>query len=113
MGRGMLPSIIASAIAADSLGFHGAAATIREQQLGPQAIARLFASGASKGRGKVLAVVLLAGSVARYNVCREGFTGDLERDLAVAAVGDGAGFTKANREAVAIVRRHWGEIAAA
>ena len=45
----MLPGTIASAIAARDLGYAGVAQLIIEQQLGPQAIARLFTMSASPG----------------------------------------------------------------
>jgi hypothetical protein len=62
--------------------------------------------------------VILAAATARFNSCREGFNGDVERELAEQALGvdggDGAtAFAKVSREAAAIVGRHWGEIAAA
>jgi hypothetical protein len=64
--------------------------------------------------------VILAGATARFNACREGWNGDLERELAEQAlVFDGedgrgdAAFDKISRQAAAIVSRHWGEIAAA
>jgi hypothetical protein len=72
---------LAASYAADYLGYHGAAALIREQQLGPRAIVRLFACSASPDRGHVVAVVLIAGATAKFNVCRKGWNGDIEREL--------------------------------
>jgi hypothetical protein len=86
---------LASACAAADLGYHGVAALILEKQLGPHAIARLFANGISRDHGKVLAVILLAGSTARFNAHREGWNGDLERDFALKALGGEAGFVAA------------------
>ena len=108
----MHPSIVASAIAARDLGYVGIAQLILEQQLGPQAIARLFTMSASSGAPQACAVIVLAAATARFNSCREGFNGDVERELAEDAVGIGAGFTKANRVATEIVAGHWDEISA-
>ena len=89
-------------------------ATWAEQQLGPQAIARLF-DMAAKDHGTDAAIVILAGATARFNSCQEGFNGDLERDLALEALDadDVAAFDKLRWEAAAIVGKHWREIAAA
>jgi len=108
----MLPSILASSIAARACGYPSIADLILADQLGPRAIARLFANGISRDHGKVLAVVLLAGSTARFNSCRQGWNGDLERDLAIKALGGEAGFVAANKQAVALVQSHWAEISA-
>jgi hypothetical protein len=56
------------------------------------------------------AIVLLAGSTARFNAHREGWNGDLERDLAIKALGGETGFVAANREAVKLVQLHWHQI---
>ena len=103
--------VVASAIAADSLGYHGTAALIVEQQLSAPAIARLFAMSASPNAGRVAAVVILAAATARFNSC-QGFDGSLERDLAIEALGGETGFVAANREAVRLVQLHWQEIRA-
>ena len=105
----MLPGTIASSLAAADLGYAGIAQLIIEQQLSPGAIARLFANGISRDRGRVCAVVLLAGSTARFNAHREGWNGDLERELAIAEVGE-AGFAAASKQAVKLVQNHWHEI---
>src|SRR6476661_7178148 len=110
--RIMLPGIVASAIAADSLGYHSVARLIIEQQLSPGAIARLFAMSASPDAGHVAAVVILAAATARFNSCRENFSGDLERDLAIKALGGETGFAAANKQAVKLVQHHWTEITA-
>jgi hypothetical protein len=91
----MLPSILASSIAARACGYPSIADLILADQLGPRAIARLFANGISRDHGKVLAVILLAGSTARFNAHREGWNGDLERDFALKALGGEAGFVAA------------------
>ena len=54
----MLPSVIASAIAARDLGYPSIAALILERQLGPQAIARMFRISAAPDAGHVGAVIL-------------------------------------------------------
>jgi hypothetical protein len=115
----------AAAMAADDLGYHGAATLIREQQLGPQAIARLFAHGLARDCGRVAAIVILAGATARHHACPEGWNGDMERGLAEQALrrrnlsmGQGgrpaqaAAWNKISREAAAIVGKHWAEIRA-
>ena len=107
----MSARIIASAVAR-ALGYGGVARTIREQQLTAPAIARLFAMSASPDAGHVAAVVILAAATARFNSCCENFSGDLERDLAIDALGGETGFTAANREAVRLVQIHWHEIRA-
>ena len=43
---------------------------------------------------------------------RENFSGNLERDLAIKALGGETGFVAANREAVKLVQHHWTEITA-
>jgi hypothetical protein len=103
---------LAGEVAARSLGYTGIADLILADQLGPRAISRLFTNGISRDHGKVLAVVLLAGSTARFNSCRQGWNGDLERDLAIKALGGEAGFVAANKQAVALVQSHWAEISA-
>ena len=97
----------------DSLGYHGVARLIIEQQLGPQAIARLFSCSASHDRGRVSAMVLIAGSTARRHGHPEGWNGDDERSLARQALGTHSDkeWNKLAMEVVAIVSAHWGEIA--
>jgi hypothetical protein len=120
---------LASAHAAADLDYKGVAALIVEKQLGPHAIARLFAYGVARDCGRVCALVLLAGATARHHACPEGWNGDVERDLAKqvlrprnislwqggrpARAADQAAFAKLAKEAAAIVGRHWGEIVAA
>jgi hypothetical protein len=122
-------SVAAAALAADDLGYHGAAALIREQQLGPPAIARLFAYGLARDCGRVCALVLLAGAIARHHACPAGWNGDVERGLAEQALyprnislwqggrpaqaADQAAWNKISREAAGIVGKHWMEIIAA
>jgi hypothetical protein len=125
----MLASIAASAVAADALGYHGAATVIRERELGPQAIAKLFAYGLARDCGRVCAVVLLAGATARHHACPEGWNGDVERGLAEQALrprnislwqggrpaqaADQAAWNKLAKKAAEIVGKHWDEISAA
>jgi len=73
--------------------------------------ARMFGCAAARDHGMAAAIVLLAGSTARFNAPREGWNGDLERDLALKALGGETGFVAANREAVKLVQLHWHEIA--
>jgi hypothetical protein len=80
----MHPGILASAIA-------GIADIILADELTPIQIARMFGYAAARDHGMVCAIVLLAGSTARLNVHREGWNGDIERDLAIEALGGEAG----------------------
>jgi hypothetical protein len=59
----------------------------------------------SPDAGHVAAVVILAAATARFNSCRENFSGDIERDLAIKALCGEAGFVAANEQAVKLVRR--------
>jgi len=106
----MHPSIVASAIAARSLGYAGVADAILESELTPPAIARLFSLSASPDAGRVAAVVILAAATARFNSCREGFNGSVERALAIDALGDDNLLAAADREATKLVRDHWKQI---
>ena len=108
----MLASIIASAIAARSLGYSGLADTILADELTPTQIARLFSLSASPDAGRVAAVVILAAATARFNSCRDGWNGDLEMQLAKQALGGEAELAAADREAVKLVQSHWREIGA-
>jgi hypothetical protein len=108
----MLPSIIASALAARHLGYAGIADLIISDELTPTQIARMFAMSASHDAGHVAAVVILAAATARFNSCRQGFDGSVERDLAMQLLG-GENLAAADRDAVKLVRDHWREIAAA
>jgi hypothetical protein len=62
----------AMAVAAKALGFPSVAALIIQDQLGPEAIARLFAVAASEKATKDGAVVVLAGVTARFKPARIG-----------------------------------------
>ena len=73
-------------------GYAGVADAILESELSPTQIARLFSLSASPDAGHVAAVVILAAATAQFNSCRENFSGDLERDLAIKALGGEAGF---------------------
>jgi hypothetical protein len=55
----------------------------------------MFGCAAARDHGMAAAIVLLAGSTARFNAQREGWNGDLERDLALKALGGEAGFVAA------------------
>jgi hypothetical protein len=123
---GMIAATAAAYAAAD-LGYAGVAALILEKQLGPQAIARLFAYGVARDCGRACALVLLAAATARHHAYPVGWNGDLERGLAKEAfdlhrsrnfcvvrgrptqAADQATWNKITKEAAAIV----GEIAAA
>jgi hypothetical protein len=111
--RIMLPDVVASAIAADSLGYHSVARLIIEQQLSPAAIARLFSLSASPDAGHDAAVILLAGATARHHANPINWNGDTELELAVQLLGGDTLLAAADKQAVKLVRDHWREIAAA
>jgi hypothetical protein len=113
MAARMLSSVIASAIAARSLGYAGVADTILADELTPTQIARLFSLSASPDAGHVAAIVILAAATARFNSCRQGFDGSVERYLAMQLLGTDPLLAAADKQAVKLVRDHWREIAAA
>ena len=96
-------------VACRALRFPGVAALIERDRLSPLRVAALFAVAASERATKDGATVILAGATARFNQDREGFNGELERELALWLL-DGSSFDEANREAVKIVQKHWQEI---
>jgi hypothetical protein len=71
-----------SAAAAEQIGYPLIAALIIEQELGPDQIARLFTLSASKQAGRDAAVIILAGSIARYWAEPASWRGTHERELA-------------------------------
>jgi hypothetical protein len=55
---------------------------IVDEQMTPERIARLFASSASKNAGRDVALIVLAGSVARYRAQPQDWSAEIERSLA-------------------------------
>jgi hypothetical protein len=117
-----------AAIAARSLGYRGLADIIVEEHLGPEHIALLFDLSASKTRDTELAVILTAGSIARYNVQPYGWSGGVEEALAREALRRDAAmreklshygsvvspqlsFEELAKRAAALVKKSWPEIA--
>ena len=71
-----------AAVAAQSLGYRGLADIIVEEHLGPERIALLFDLSASRTRDTDLAVILIAGGIASYNVQPHGWSAGAEDALA-------------------------------
>ena len=87
------------------------ATLIVERQLVPGAIVRLFWRNSIAKDGESLAVIVLAGSMARWYNCQDGWDGDEERLLALDAVhADAKAFQEAAWHAGLIVRENWPEI---
>jgi hypothetical protein len=108
-----MPDMIASraaACAARCCGFRAVADEIMANQLGPEAIARLFRLSARRDRGHIAAVVVLCGSIARNAADPDHWHDYGERELALSLI-ERSWFAEADRQAVRIVRAHWGEIA--
>ena len=76
----------AMSVAADALGYRGASEVIERDRLSVIQTYRMFLFGAGQDRGRVAAVVVLAAATARHHFEPEGWNGDLERALAVAAL---------------------------
>jgi hypothetical protein len=110
----MLPSIAASAAAARALRYPGLGDLIEAEQLPPQRIARLFCVSASKSAARDCAIVLLAAGLGRYRACPHGWTGDVERTLALDALAaepdPAAALATLAEVASRIVSQHWGEM---
>jgi hypothetical protein len=102
--------VVAMAVAARASGCEAVASAIETNQLGPEGVARLFRMSARRDRGQVAAVVILAGSIARHAIERDCWRDKGERELALSMI-ERWRFAECDRIAVAIVRRHWGEIA--
>jgi hypothetical protein len=113
----MLPGIAASAAAARALGYHGVANLIADEHLTPERIARMSRVSVSKGAARDFVIIILAHGLGRYRACPHGWTGDVERALALdalAAEPDPAATLSTLAElASRIVSKHWPEIAPA
>ena len=100
----------ACAVAARLLGHGGLASLIADRQLVPDAIVRLFWRSSIAKDGESLAVIVLAGSTARWCNCQDEWDGEEERLLALDAVhADAKAFQRAARQAALIVRENWPE----
>jgi hypothetical protein len=74
------------AAAASRLGYHHFAALILEERMRPGHIASLFKLSASPQAGRHAALIILAGGLSRYRAEPLGWSGDVERKLARAAL---------------------------
>jgi len=96
------------AVAARSLGYARAVEMIVDEQMTPERIARLFASSASKNAGRDVALIVLAGSVARYKAQPQDWSAEIERSLANKVAGPD--FRAISEAAAKLVAKHWTEI---
>jgi len=95
-------------VAARSLGYANVADLILDEQMPPPRIVRLFTSSASKAAGHDLALIVIAGSIARCRAEPEGWRADIERDIALKAIGADLG--KITAAATTLVNKNWGDI---
>jgi hypothetical protein len=113
----MFPGVAASAAAARALGYYGVANLIEDELLTPARIASMSRVSASKGAIRDFVVIILAHGLGRYHASPHGWTGDVERSLALdalAAEPDPAATLATLAElASRIVSKHWPEIAPA
>jgi|SoimicMinimDraft_3_1059731.scaffolds.fasta_scaffold57354_1 hypothetical protein len=111
----MLPTVAASAAAARALDYRGLADMIEIEQLSRERILTLLKLSMSERASHDCAVVLFAGSIARYRVQQRGWDGHLEEQLAIEALASEANptaaFSKTSKEAARRVARHWQAIA--
>jgi hypothetical protein len=107
------PFAAGASLAARSLGYRGLADLIAGDHLGPEQIARLFANSASKNGAQDLTISITAGSIARYRASPNGWTGEIERQLAQRAMtrqGAALDFERLSGRAAALVKKSWAEI---
>ena len=83
---------------------------IVDEQMTPERIARLFASSASKNAGRNVALIVLAGSVARYRAQPQDWSAEIERGLAGRLAG--SDLSAISEAAAKLVTKHWTEIEA-
>jgi hypothetical protein len=102
---------IAMSVAARAVGFHAVAEIIERDNLSPEGVARLFRLSARFDRKRAAAIVILAGTVARYSADPSHWQDRGERELALSLI-ERFRFAEIDRLAVQLVRRHWGEISA-
>ena len=68
-------------------GYPALADLILSDHLSASRVARRFQTSASRNRGYVAAVVLIAGATARHHASPQDWNGDAEKALALAALG--------------------------
>ena len=78
----------AMAAAARSCGYPALADLILSDRLSAAQVARLLQTSASRDRGDIAAVVLIAGATARHHASPQDWNGDVEKALALAALGE-------------------------
>jgi hypothetical protein len=100
----------AMAVAARACGCRAVADEIEAKHLTAEGVARLFRLSARRDRGHIAAIVILAGVAARFSLDRQGFQDHGERELVLALIAPWQ-FAEADRQALRLVRAHWGEIA--
>jgi hypothetical protein len=86
-----LYGVVGSSIAARAIGRTSLAELILTERAPPQRVARLFTMSASKDSGRDLAFILLSGAHARCKARPRGWLGDVEHELARAALADQTG----------------------
>jgi hypothetical protein len=101
---------IAMSVAARAVGYRAVADMIERDHLSPEGVGRLFRLSARYDRKRAAAIVVIAGVVAKFSADREAFNGGEAERALVAALIPRHEIAEADRQAVRIVRAHWGEI---
>jgi hypothetical protein len=94
-----------AAIACRRRGYLRLGDLILDEQFTPDRVARLFETSASKSAKADAALIILAGSIARYRAQPTEWTLEPTASLARALVG--ADFARISTEATKVVHRHW------
>jgi hypothetical protein len=97
--------IAGCAIAAQLVGYPRIAQMIVEDALGTEAIVRLFQSSASKTWRHDCALIVLAGSVARWKASPDKWSGEVEAAIARELVG--ADFQRVSDASARLVAARW------
>ena len=97
-----------ASLAAKSLRYVGLSATIMEEQLGPEPIARVFRLSACKTARMDCAFVILCGSVSKCRAHLETWSPEPEATIARTLVG--GDFALVSDQATKFVAKHWLEI---
>ena len=97
-----------ASVAAKWLRYEHVSRLILDDMLGPERVVRLFSRSASKTWKRDAALVVLAGSVARYRAHRDSWTPEPAASLARGLVEDD--FALVNNTATRLAREHWSEI---
>lgn len=97
--------VAGTVVACRRCGYHRVADLIRNEQLTAEQIARLLSASASKSVKETTALVILAGSIAKYRAAPAAWSPEPEASLARELVG--ADFARVSAEAAKLVHRHW------